>query len=759
MRDSQMHDSHMDALLAWWAFDEGRGTTVEDRVGRRADPIHYVFNRARYKPVSDPLWRPGLCGHALLFDGYSTWVVRPAEHMPQPSLEMTVEAWVAPASYEHGDGERLSPIIDQHDREARQGYILGVFRHGVWSFQVGVGGAWLDVWSWAPPLPRGKWSHIVATYDGRHGSMALYLNGAAVAGRAVPANRPIIPCPRDVLIGRNNQGTCLQGVFTANMFHGLIDEVKVYARALTPPAIEVVHATYLDTFAGHVPPVPDLIPRRDRFDGDRHRPRYHFIPPEHWMNEPHGPLWFRGRYHLFYQHNPHGPYWHQIHWGHTVSDDLVHWRDLPYALVPERDAVDPDGCWSGSVVVDDDGAPTIFYAAGDDRRSPNQAVALARSTVLNDGDLDLTRWVKQARPVVIQQPGIGLFGEFRDPFVWKEGDTWYMLVTSGIPNRGGAALLYTSPDLIQWTYRNPLYVGDVRKYPETGDVWELPVFMPLGRDNRGHLKHILVINPWFAGPSPHYCKYIFYWIGVWDRAGYRFLPDNDEPQVIDLGEHFIGPSAMIDDQGRIILFTITRGGLSPRKEYDLGWANNAGLPVVLTLRDDGRLGVDPIPELHSLRKERLLSLREQSLDEANRRLGDVRGAMLEILIEMERGTADRYGLIVRRSADGEEETLLCYDATTARLHVDRQRSSLDPDMEHNVVGGTLDLRDENLRLHVYLDHSMVEAYANGLKSLTTRVYPLHQDALGLRVWGNSTATVKCLDVWRLGAAYDEACLE
>jgi sucrose-6-phosphate hydrolase SacC (GH32 family) len=332
-------------------------------------------------------------------------------------------------------------------------------------------------------------------------------------------------------------------------------------------------------------------------------------------------------------------------------------------------------------------------------------------------------------------------------------------VASGIPERGGTALLYTSTDLIQWTYRGSLYVGNVQRYPKTGDVWELPVFLPLGHDGEGHLKHILLINPWFSGPSPHYCKYVFYWIGIWDRAAYRFLPDSDEPQVIDLGEHAIGPSAMVDDQSRIILFTITRSGLPPRKEYELGWANNAGLPVVLTLRDDGRLGVEPIPELRRLREEHLLMLRDQSLDEATHQLHAIRGSMLEILVELERGTADRYGLAVRCSPDGLEQTLLYFDAASAMLHADWQRSSLDPDVERSMVEGSLNLGDENLRLHVYVDHSMVEAYANGLKSLTTRVYPSSEDALGLQVWGNGTVAVKSLDVWRLSSAYGGACVD
>src|SRR5688500_1838091 len=111
-----MHNLHTEALLAWWAFDEGQGRHAEDRVSGRRDPIAYVFNQARYKPSSDPLWRAGVHGHALLFDGYSTWVTRPAGQMPRPVDALTIAAWVAPASFEHGDEGRLSALVDQHDR-------------------------------------------------------------------------------------------------------------------------------------------------------------------------------------------------------------------------------------------------------------------------------------------------------------------------------------------------------------------------------------------------------------------------------------------------------------------------------------------------------------------------------------------------------------------------------------------------------------------------------------------------------------------
>ena len=93
---------------------------------------------------------------------------------------------------------------------------------------------------------------------------------------------------------------------------------------------------------------------------DLHRPAYHFVPPSNWMNDPNGLIHWRGQYHLFYQYNPNGAFHGTIHWGHAVSDDLVHWRDLPIALEPTPDGPDKDGVYSGCAV-DRDGVPTLMY--------------------------------------------------------------------------------------------------------------------------------------------------------------------------------------------------------------------------------------------------------------------------------------------------------------------------------------------------------------------------------------------------------------
>lgn len=758
---SQTSDNQ--GLMMYWPFDEGTGANAGERISQVRDDIQYVLNEAEFTESCNPQWRPGVMGNGLLFDGYSTYIAhrikeREVNRKTEYRSELSIGVWVAPRSYEWGFEGKLSAIVNRYNMDRKQGYLLGMFRHGSWSFQVGLeGGDWKELWS--PDgleLPKNKWSYVNAVFDGNQGEMKLYFNGSEIASAELPRNSRLAEAvDTELLIGKNNHSSQWAGVFSLHMFSGIMDELKIYNRALNAEEIAESYRQVLNDACGGAHPqlaYDDIKLDRTPLLLDRHRPQYHASPPAHWMNEPHAPIYFDGQYHLFYQHNPLGPFFYHIHWGHWVSEDLVHWRDLPVALAPEKDQLAPDGIWSGSATYDADGLPVLFFTAGNDSASPNQSVALARSTYTRDGDPDLVHWVKHPVPLIVQKKGMGVFGDFRDPFVWKDEDGWFALVGSGIEGEGGAALAFASQDMLNWTYKGPLFKADVQKFPYLGPIWELPVLLPLGSDKQGVDKHLLLVSPVGQGADVE----VFYWIGQLDKQSLSFTPDQEEPQLIDVGDfHFTGPSGMVDPKtGRKIIFTIAQGDRTLELEYRSGWAHNAGLPLSVYLREDGRLGIEPIQELQSLRGSRRLSLQDKSLAEANERLQDVQGDMLEIQLEMEPGSATQFGIKIRRTPDGEEETLLFYDMNQSTFSVDRTKTTLHPGEKcGGIQGGRLDLLGENLKLHIYLDRSMVEAYANGLKSLTTRVYPSRKDALGLEIWGDGELVVKSLDIWDMQAIW------
>ena len=523
--------------------------------------------------------------------------------------------------------------------------------------------------------------------------------------------------------------------------------------ALIPEEVMNRYSSVTALFNNSKLPDPDNGMDRSRYEGDRHRPQFHFTAPEHWMNEPHAPLYFNGQYHLFYQHNPIGPYWGNIHWGHAVSKDLVYWRDLPIALSPGKKDVDPDGCWSGSAVIDDEGFPLLFYTAGDHSKSPDQLIASASSTFKKDGDNDLINWKKTDSPVIVQQEGQGWFGNFRDPFLWKEEDTWYMLVGTGILGEGGTAILYTSENLSDWISRGYFYVGDYARYPKTGRMWELPVFLKLGKSGDGPDKYIFIINPWFGEPSEYYNKFMYYWLGTFDKEAFRFIPDDEIPQTFVYGEHFTGPSGFFDQRGRAVLFSLIQDFRTDRQQFEAGWAHSAGLPIELKLNQDNQLAVAPIEELSALRRKKLVELTEKTMKETNTELQSVKGDMFEIILEIRPGSAGKYGIKLRCTEDGTEETLIYYDRIKREFNVDKTKSSLHPLVRKGIQGGIVDL-DGELKLHIYVDHSVIEAYANQRKFIATKVYPTRDDALGIQILGDAGFLVKSIEVWTLGSIFE-----
>jgi sucrose-6-phosphate hydrolase SacC (GH32 family) len=738
------------AGIAHWPFDEGRGSKARERVSGRDDGIGFVFNRARFKPSSDPLWRAApacISGTCLLFDGYSTELAAPGLSAAQAAGGLTLSAWVAPHAFEWGDGDRYSAVLSQYDEKAGQGFVFGIYRFGSWGVKLGFGASAVDVRVRDRKLPRDQWSHIAASWEPSTRTVRLFLNGMEVASRNVAAGSPLALPMRSLSVGRHSEPMSTAGVFQFNTFHGLLDEVRVGSGAAGAAALQRLVSEDLRSHGGK-PPLPspaDMTVARSVFDGDRYRPQYHAMPDSGWMNEPHAPLYYKGQYHLFFQKNPFGPFWHQIHWGHWTSPDMVHWRELPIALAPEDDSLAPDGIWSGSASYREDGTPVLFFTAGNDSVAVRERTGMA--TPQDTADLELKHWAKHPAPVTLQQSGPGYTGDFRDPFVFRDaaGKRWFQLVGSRIPGGSGMAMVHESKDLLNWTYRGPLFTIDAGKYPGFDKTFELPVLLPLGKGADGRERHV------FLADLAAQC---YYWIGVFDAERARFIPDSEAPRVFDLGQgHFSGPSGFVDPRtGRSIVMSIAQGERTAQADWDAGWAHNAGLPVELSIGADGDLRLRPIDELKALRRPAALSLRDTSPAAASSALAKVGGDVLEVELELApaAGVAGKRGLVLRKTPDGAEQTAIYADTGKGRFEIDRSRTTLDPDARsYGVQGGAFELAGEHLRLHVYLDRSMVEAYVNDRKSLTSRVFPARLDALGLDLLAAPGDRVVSLTVWPL----------
>jgi fructan beta-fructosidase len=215
-----------------------------------------------------------------------------------------------------------------------------------------------------------------------------------------------------------------------------------------------------------------------------YRPQFHFSPAKNWMNDPNGLLYYRGKYHLFYQYNPFGNQWGNMSWGHAVSTDLVHWTELPVAIPAD----DTELVFSGSAVVDTNNTsgfgtkqnpPIVAIYTSAFKNRPIQAQSLAYST---DGGTTFTKYA--GNPVL----DIGS-GEFRDPkvFWYAPARQWRMVVVKATEHK---VSIYGSPNLKDWTH-----LSDFGPAGAVGGVWECPDLFPMAvNGNPRHIKWVMVVN-------------------------------------------------------------------------------------------------------------------------------------------------------------------------------------------------------------------------------------------------------------------------
>ena len=458
---------------------------------------------------------------------------------------------------------------------------------------------------------------------------------------------------------------------------------------------------------------------------ERHRPVYHFTPPSGWMNDPNGLIQWKGRYHLFYQHNPAGAYWDDMHWGHAVSDDLVRWEHLPIALAPDPEGPDAGGVFSGCAVVDE-GVPKFVYTG-----VRPECCCLASW----DGDDDLLNWTKHPGNPVIAGPPEGMeVAGFRDHSVWREDGWWQQVIGSGVVGKGGAALRYRSRDLVEWEYRGPLLSGD---HAESGEMWECPDFFPLGD------RHTLVLS---VLPE----KRVFYFSGEY-REG-QFVPERYAR--LDLGVEFYAPQTMVDDVGRRLMWGWLREGRTVESQIAAGWSGAMSVPRVMELAENGVVTSRPAPEMEALRgrhkefKDVVLAAGDEV------RLPGVAGDCLELRAEFDVGDAAEVGLKVRCSPDGAEETDIRYSVADDTLTVDRRKSSLDDTVDRGVEGGLVGLAGaRTLSLTVLLDRSVLEIFVEGGHPTATRVYPTREDSVEISFFARGgAARPRRLDCWEMGEA-------
>jgi len=493
--------------------------------------------------------------------------------------------------------------------------------------------------------------------------------------------------------------------------------------------------------------------------GDPHRPLYHFVSPESTLNDPNGLCHWQRKWHLFYQGYPPEDA-RRVHWGHAVSDDLIHWQDLPYAIYPYQE----ESCYSGTALVEDDRVIAIYHGT----RLGNMVATSSDPLLLN--------WEKVGHGAVIplaksdEEP---LPYTVFDPCIWRKGDHYYALSGGWLPNGPAnkqmrANFLFRSSDLEHWDYLHPFIEDDF--YTVVNDDGACPYFWPIGDD-----KHIFLMYSHMTGGQ--------YLLGDYDTARDKFVVTdgglfNFGPSTPS-GVH--APSACPDGEGGVIVIFNMNQGMPTR-----GWNQIMTLPRRLTLDVDGRLLQAPAGDIESLRYD------HQSVDAmtlpANQEivLDAVQGNAMELSLEIDPAAAPLVELNVLRSPQREEVTRIAFfkhrgnryrqrlsktqamNASSAAMaalpqryesliSIDTSYSSTLPEALSRAPETApvfLD-DDEPLQLRVFIDRSVVEVYANGRQCVAVRVYPAREDSVGVSLRAQARAArLNSLDAWQMRSVWE-----
>ncbi|CAF1169742.1 unnamed protein product [Adineta steineri] len=357
------------------------------------------------------------------------------------------------------------------------------------------------------------------------------------------------------------------------------------------------------------------------------------MPAKNWLNDPNGPVYFNGYYHMFFQYNPNAAVWGDMHWGHCYSKDMVHWIHLPVALAPDQ-PYDINGIFSGSTTIVN-GTPTIIYTG---ITNTNQQVQ-CQARPANISDPTLTNWTKSPlNPLITDPNGRDPSTAFRD-----NENNYYLIYGYGTKDLGGQAVLFTSKDFLDWKYLHPIHSNQYDTFWECPDIFKV--------ENRIVLKASLLGRDFWA-------------VGDVDPDKLIFTPQNHDLgeyiQLIDHGRFYASKTFYdpINDQQVIMGWTSEEDNLGPQR----GWQGCHTLPRTIFLSDDGyELRSRPIEALKTLRNETShRHFTDVILDTKIpfEPVPDVKGNQVEIVINWQFPMYQNldFGLIVLSTPDGQQRT-------------------------------------------------------------------------------------------------------
>nr|WP_318036028.1 sucrose-6-phosphate hydrolase [Halobacillus shinanisalinarum] len=445
------------------------------------------------------------------------------------------------------------------------------------------------------------------------------------------------------------------------------------------------------------------------------------------MNDPNGLIQWDGVFHLFYQWMPFRTDHGDKFWGHYTSTDFVNWEQQPIALTPS-DWFDKNGCYSGSAVVHDH-TLYLFYTGNvineKGEREAYQCLAISTDGIHFD-----------KRGPVVHLPD-GYTANFRDPKVWRKGDSWYMVIGAQSKELHGKAVLFQSDNLTEWELVGNIAGAHENGLGDFGYMWECPDVFEWSEQD------ILMISP--QGLEEKGMNYANtyqsgYFTGRMDYQQAKF--DHDMFIEFDRGFEFYAPQTTLDEKGRRILI----GWMGVPDQYEQAhptiknkWVHCLTLPREL-IWNGSKIVQKPLEELKEMRNSILLHS-DITIENDQKGIRGIGGKSVEMNIEFE-NIEEQFAIELFHYA------AFSYQKKNDVLTLSRPHLEDKGMTEFRRVK----LNNELKQLRLFIDHSTLEIFVNdGEEVFTSRIFPQQEDESVLFTsLGSSTFSV---EQWKLKGSY------
>lgn len=444
---------------------------------------------------------------------------------------------------------------------------------------------------------------------------------------------------------------------------------------------------------------------------EKHRPQIHFSPQKGWMNDPNGLVYLNGKYHLFFQHNPNSSVWGPMHWGHAISTDLVHWKELPIALYPDALGT----IFSGSAVIDKENtagfgenAMIAIYTNHSHELEKEGFDKIETQSIAYSLDEGIT-WTKYKGNPVIANPGIR---DFRDPkvFWYASGNKWVMSLATK-----DRITFFSSPDLKNWTKESEFG----KNSGAHGGVWECPDLFPLGYGDE--TVWVLIVNISPGGPNGG--SGTQYFTGSFD--GHEFVPNDTLTKWIDYGpDNYAGVTWSNTGNRRLFIGWMSNWSYANKVPTEQWRSANTIVRELELVKFGDRFFVRSVP----VKETNLLidkSYNRQNVYAKNTNITRATDKLTgPAFVKLTLDDPDDFHITLFNTKD--EKLIVGYNKTGNHFYIDRSLSGDTQFSDHfkkRIIAPRI-ASGKNMVLSLLIDEISIEAFAdNGLTSLSAIFFP------------------------------------